>query len=355
MIVIFNWLIFLIILISTFSFTQTTKLHDYEELITKFSQLQQAVGNDANEISVAVSQVSTGIKETLDKYNSLQDGFKDKCDAGNLLLNEFIAKLNNDNLALVAQVSLAQDSIKSAEKQNADFKEVIRGIKSDIEAKETDYANQIAEFEQYAVEADAKIISVKSITDIIVDELLNQSTGAVSFLQLNTKEFKMKIQDLKAMLLETKAKETKYSPMAMTLLQLAMTKGFSDQAVLRQVLDILKKISDNLVTFREKQQSEGKSQLKSMRAAIDEKKNQAKANYKLYQTAKGEISANQELIQDANKNKVSIDATILRKTAEIGFWSKLCNYESDAREAAIKSSRDFSDLLNKVITRLTDL
>lgn len=350
-----NSIIFFIILITTFTYASIITGSD-EALITQFAELQKAMGKDSNEISVSVAKVSSGIQQNNINYNTLQDGFKQRCDSGFSVLNNYIQDLQKDDTSSKLEITASQELISQSQTDMQSYKKEIADLKKQCSASKILIAQTMANIKKYAIEADSKLIVIKSISNIILDEITNAPLRkGTSFLQLNTEEFKLKIENLKTILSETESHETLLAPMALTLLEIARSNNFADQAILKKILEILAQLSKNLKAFRKNQQTVQFNNVKLMKAARGEKKKQMRSFINLHGNANSTVIFNKSHIEDVNRQITANSQIITRKISEKTYWSNACAYEEKVRQIAIKSSREFSDVVSKITTRLLDL
>jgi len=229
--------------------------------------------------------------------------------------------------------------------QVADAKKALDLLKKQIK-------QEIKNIKEFGSEAEGKLVIIKTLRDIITDELLaDANTRASSFVQLQT--FNDKLHELKALL--ENSHDTMYSGLVTTLLALAEAKGFSDQKILKQILDVLKKLETSLLAFRKKQDTEGQNNIKNLKTQAKEKVNQIKSLAKLITTNKSNQIDNDTIIKSSAKSVKMLDAEVARKSGESGFWNKLCLYQDGLKKASDAFKTDMTEKFRDVSSKLLEL
>jgi len=229
----------------------------------------------------------------------------------------------------------------------------------DLEAK---IGEEIEHLKTYAIEAEQKLVVIKTLRDIINDELLNAQVSGnnvrdtakaaePSFVQLKT--FTAKLGELKTLL--SQSHESLYTPLLTTLLSLAETRGFSDSGILRQILDTVGKLEGSLREFRNKQETEGKTNIKNLKGQAQEKVKQIKS---LAAILAADISSEKENLAVQEKAKTdleSLDKEIARKKGEVAYWEKICLYQEGIKNKEQEWDREFAGKIGAIKDKLLGL
>jgi len=97
------------------------------------------------------------------------------------------------------------------------------------------------------------------LRNIITEQLINSHPGA--FLQIN--KFTDKLNQLKGML--NNDNDSLYSPLVSVLLELASEQNFSDQGILKKILENIGNLDKNLKEYRNKRNADLIAELKNLR------------------------------------------------------------------------------------------
>ena len=343
--------IFLIFLILC-SYTQS-RTKNMEVILNQFVQLNQAAGKDKEVVSMIVSQVSSAFKDNNEREESVHGGILDRCTAGQKVLQEYIKKLETDLLALNANIEATKGEIEVAEKDGQNYLKQLENLKTDLMEQKKRATDEITNYQNLGAESEKKLVAIKAIRDVITDELL--TPDGQSFLQLQTQEFSRQVNDLKNMLREVKAKESIFSPILSTLLQLAQNKNFADQQILVKVIEVLKKFEQNIKDFRIKQQHEGKQIIEDLKKSIGATKDQARNVVNLLQERKSKIASGQDNNINDGKNAKNFSDTIKRKKDEIVYWDNICKYQTKIRDDTRTWRAKFSEQAASLTKVLGDL
>lgn len=317
--------LFLVTLV-LFAFCSSSKSSSYTGIIQKLVQLNQVAGTDIASIVNLVNQIEAGALYTKDLTNGYFDDFQTKCNQGKQLLENFIQKLENDQIAAQARANQAQSENGAIEDELQTYGEKVANAQASIEAIGKEIEEDVAQISTYGVEAEKKLNVIKVLKDIIVDELQKPTEGN-AFIQLKT--FTSKFKELKTLL--TSSKDNKFNPILTSLIALTESRGFTDQTVLQKILDVLNEIENNLRAFR-------KNQEESQKALIEEKKAQAKYLGEEFlsivasaNAAKAKKDNNDSIAQDAESDIEGFQKEIARKQNELDNFGKLCNQQEELR------------------------
>jgi len=177
------------------------------------------------------------------------------------------------------------------------------------------------DYRVYAEEADKKINVVKVLRDIITDELFNKAPGAL--VQVN--KFQEKLSELKGLL--NNNSDSLYSPIISVLLDLATEQNFSDQGVLRKILQNLNSLDKALKEFRLKQEKSLDVELKNIRNQIKNIKQRIRAYRRMKSQAVSKRIDASHYISFFTHEIAHFAAEKGRKEAELHLFKKLCDFE----------------------------
>jgi hypothetical protein len=169
-----------------------------------------------------------------------------------------------------------------------------------------------------------------------------------SFIQLNTQEFSQKVEDLKTMLNSLTDKESVYSTMAVTLLEVAEKKGFSNLRLLNKLVEIFAKLERNLVRFRTSYEKSQKKIIDDIKAQVKSVKQQIRSVWNMYKEASSVVKETKVFVEASEKNKKSIESTIERKMIQLRSWEKICKYEDKLKASSFVWRTALSHKINKL-------
>ena len=351
-----NTVLFLIII--TLCSHANSRTKGLDSIMTKFIALHQASGKDFEQISRLVAQVSDGIKDDLMNQENIYHNFQANCDKGSILVNDFTTKLVGDIQGIDAAVSNAEKEIIKEQKQETNFQGQIEDLKLNIESAKNQIKKETENYKTFGIEAEYKLTTIRNIKNILNDELKSaetMSSNKASFVQLRTKEFDTELESLKKILTDMTLKESLYSPMASTLLQIAESKNFADQTIIAKILKVLADMENNLIAFRKNQETEGKKILKDLMNGYKALEDQMNLLNKMVASSKSEVINYQSLIKNSLEDKISIEEIVKRKNFELTYWTKLCDYQNKLKLEGKDWSDHFSKSLKEITDKLSDL
>lgn len=169
-----------------------------------------------------------------------------------------------------------------------------------------------------------------------------------SFVQIDTQEFSQRVEDLKTMLGELSSKESVYSTMALTLLEVAERKGFSNFKLLQKLVEIFEKLEKNLTNFRTSWEKSEKKIIKDIEIQIKSVKQQIRTIMGMYKEASSIVKETRDFVASSEKNKNSIQSSIERNMMQVSHWDKICKYEAKLKANSFNWSTSLMHKINKL-------
>jgi uncharacterized membrane-anchored protein YhcB (DUF1043 family) len=332
------------------AFCSNSRINSYDAVIDQLVQLNQAAGKDKNDISILISQVSGSTKDANARFDDFSKGLDIKCKTGNTLLNEYLKKVQADRLDYETKIINAKKDNELKQTDVSKYNKQIEEANAELETLKKQIATEYQNFRTHGAEAEQKLLIIKTLRDIITDELVAPVKGS-SFIQLQT--FNDKVKELKTLL--DKSSDSTYSPLVSTLLSLAQAKGFTDQKILSQILDVLSKLDANLRQFRDSQNNAGKDHIQNLKEQSKNKVIQITSLRVLLGNDSNVISDNLNLISSSQKDIEHIDREVLRKTEELQYWTKLCDNQREVEKRELAFREDLDAKLRTVSTTVLDL
>ena len=167
-------------------------------------------------------------------------------------------------------------------------------------------------------------------------------------MQIDTQELSQRVEDLKTMLGELSSKESVYSSMALTLLEVAERKGFSNFKLLQKLVEIFEKLEKNLTNFRTSWEKSQKKIIKDIEIQIKSVKQQIRSIMGMYKEATSIVKETRDFVASSENNKKSIQSTIERNMMQVSHWDKICNYEAKLKANSFNWSTSLMHKINKL-------
>ena len=341
---------FFIVLLIVLALSSSSKITSLEGVLSKLVQLNTVAGKENAEISVLISKVASSVEDANLKFNDFMDGVVNRCNTGKELQNSFINKLEEDIVAIKARSNQANDDNADIEKKNAGYLTQVAYINTDLNDLKYEITKAFEEYKQFAVEAEQKRVIIKTLRDIITDELISPSNGQ-SFIQVQN--FNSKVNELKTLL--EKNDDAQFSPLVSALVTLAQNNNFADQGILNQILSVLNNLDKNIKQFRDRQDSNHTENIKIL-------KNRAQSKITQIQTLSDMINSNHSIQTDntniiatAEKDIAAIEAEKARKQTEITYYAKICAYEDGIKAQEDSFRASFSEKVRELENKTIDL
>jgi len=249
------------------AFTVSSDAHF--DVINKFVELKEAVGANDNDVSLLVSQVSEAVRDNAEKFARYATSVEHQCGVAKTLFNGFNNKVNATVAQLVSDIRHAGANAERTESEMKKYMEQIKQSQADLKETEEAIHQALDDLGRFGGEAEQKLVIVKSLRDIITDELIAEQKHApnyqASFVQLET--FSTKLKELKGLL--NNSKEQSFNAMVSALIEMTEGKGFADQRILEKIMNILGKLSNNLAAFRQRQETDGKQNIANLKAKAE--------------------------------------------------------------------------------------
>lgn len=328
-----------------------SKRASIDSILLQMVQVNTAAGKDRSEVDVLVAKLNSALRDTFEANDARQNKMQSRCEDGEKMLTSYINKLEADYKGLVyKQIEEAKKQAKAEEDENTYTKEV-EATKSQILGNEQKIEDEMKQYTKIGAEAEQKVVAIKGVKDIITDELLVTSNSK-SFVQLKTSTFARKVNDLKIVLAGITARESMYSPMITTLLTLAQNRNFSDQELIKKILQILSKLEENLRDFRKRQENEQKEIIQTFRKKILTLRQELKIKADQLYSTKSVIASKEDISKSVIQVKKELQRTIARKNFEIEYWRNLCKFQNEMKIKddawRDKARKDLDELARKI-------
>jgi chromosome segregation ATPase len=311
--------------------------------MTQFVELNDAMGVQKEDVGVIIANV----KNTLDKggknYKAFFRTIETQCASALAKINSSIKSLQNAVNDATSNVNSWKNNLASATKDRKDAAGNILKGRTQLKGLKTRISKLVMDYKVYATEADKKLNVIKILRDIITDELFNRTPGAL----VQVSKFQEKLAELKSLL--NNNSDSLYSPMISVLLDLATEQNFSDQTVLRKILQNLNNLDKALREFRAKQETTLNSEMKNIKKQIKNVKGRIRAYRRMRQQAVSKAIDANHYISFYNHEITHFNAEKGRMTDELHLFEKLCAFE---KKVHITGSKAFKSFRTQVVPYL---
>ena len=296
----------------------------YSNILTQFIELNNVIGNPSEDVGVIISNVKNVLIEEEKNNEAHYSGLLTNCASGDSLINSALVKLANDVNDSKKNLNDWNTSLGSSGKDIAKAEDDIKTTSDKIGINKKQIEKELEDFKVSVTETDQKLTVVKVLRNIITDELINSHPG--SFLQIN--KFTDKLNELKGML--NNDNDSLYSPLVSVLLELASEQNFSDQGMLKKILENISNLDKSLIEYRNKRQTDLNDALKNLRA---NSVNLAKIRHAYLNMRAQSLSKRidaQHYIHFYTNEITHFNSETNRKNDEKQLLSKICDFEKDA-------------------------
>jgi chromosome segregation ATPase len=373
MTVIFLTYLFIIMCSSTLS----SNSNNLENIVSELVELNKLAGKSPESISVLVSRMSSSLEKVQNKEAKFFNRVEKNCKSGNQIMKGYIEKLKSDLVEINVTINQANQRSAEAEESKKNFKTQVKSLKTKFEDVSKQINKEWEKFRQFATENEQKLVTIKYVKDIITDELLSKHKKAgrpgrgrdgnvpdsviqkiknknnkKSFIQIETQEFSQRVEDLKTMLSELSSKESVYSTMAVTLLEVAEKKGFSNFKLLQKLVEIFEKLEKNLISFRASWEKSEKKIINDLKVQLKSVKTQIRTIMGMYREASSIVKETRDFVQSSEKNKKSVQSGIERNMIQVSYWDKICQFEAKLKAKSFNWSTSLMHKINNLSSKI---
>jgi hypothetical protein len=330
-----NKTVFFLVSLIVIAFSSSSKAVSFDGIMNKLIEMNEAAGKDKNQISLLIAKVNSATDQANEKFDKFIKNLVKKCQAGNRLQSAYISKIQADILEAKANSHKAEADNKTKENEKVQYGRDLAAAQKQLTGLKDQITKAYEQYRDFGIEAEQKLVVIKTLKDIITDELIAKHKKGQSFVQVET--FNDKVRELQAML---KNAEDSMSPLVSTLLEMVESRGFSDKNTLSKILTVLNKLQASVSAFRRRQETDGKKNIENLKTQAKQKLIQVRTIAKLLKEVKSQIEENTTIIATSARNVKVFEKHQIRKTAEHQYWKKICKYQDSiqAKEAAFKKA-----------------
>ena len=328
--------VFFLVFLFVFSSCIESKQGNFDQIMHELVELNQVIETPPIELSKVITEIKKSVQECVQTFMEFYNKVKDNCKTGNLLISEFKAKIEGDILNAIVQENNANNRIVTNNLAVAKLGKDIKEAKEVLKDSRKRHHKETKDFYKTLQESTNKIIVIKHLENIIVDELLNKPANA-SFLQV--KSIKSKLQDLKALV--EKDDDEMFTGVLGAMVSLVTLQNLNDQTILKKILTTLAKLKEKLKIWRTKELKSFKELEKLAKKANQAKLTSLRAMGKLYVEAQSSLIAAKSSLTQLVNIKHLLNVALSRKVKESDNWNKLC---ADQDRIAHLYNKSYTDL-----------
>jgi len=340
---------FYFLLLISISFTTSATKDKFASILQQFVELNDAMGVQKEDVGVIIAQVKNTLDAGSKQFTNFFRSIESHCTSASASLsstlkgldsnvNEAKTNLNNWN----KNVALALKDQKDAQAQISQGRVQLSGLDKRISKITMDY-------KVFVSEADKKSNVVKILRDIITDELYNKTPGAL----VQVAKFQQKLSELKDLL--NNNSDSLYSPMISVLLDLATEQNFSDQSVLKKILQNLNNLDAALKAFRLKQENSLTFEVSSIRRLIRNVKGRVRAYRRMRAQAVSKKIDASHYINFYTHEISHFIAEKGRKNAEHTMFKNLCAFERKVHSSGNQSFHSLKGTASTLFSNVQQL
>ena len=343
-----NKTVFFLVSLIVIALSSSSKAVSYDGIMDKLIEMNEAAGKDKNQISLLIAKVSTATQEANEKFDRFINDLVTRCSSGTRLQETYIKKIEADVLSAKARSNTASSDNKSLASSKITYGSQLAASQKELKALKKSINAAYEQYRVYGIEAEQKLVVIKTLKDIITDELL--AKHGQSFVQVET--FSDKVHELKAML---KDSDDSMSPLVSTLLELAEAKGFSNKKILSQILTVLNKLQVNVEKFRKSQETSGKQTIRDIQTQAKEKVKQIRSIARLLSDNNSQIIDNENIVAAAARDVTAFENHKIRKLKESQYWKKICKYQDGVKTRESNFRYAFTRKIKEVSAKLAEM
>lgn len=309
------------------------------QIMDQLVEVNKAVETPAYKIGRTIAQVKAAAHASDKAFSRFYNGVRNNCKIGTGYLDSFMSKLQADLANAKAAIGNEKGRIQKNAKKIVHLSKEITKVKLEAIHSHRRHKKESKTFRKTLREAEDKLVAIRHIRNIIVDELLN-GKGAASFIQVKT--ITGKLQELKSLV--EKDSDPMFVAVVGSLLELATERNLNDQTILKKILNSLRKLHNQITRWK----TNGIKSYKKLKSLF-QKSNQAKINTvralsKLLAQANGEKSVATRSVDDLSNAVIMCNKALKSKSNQKVYWKKLCD---DQKRIAVLFRKSYETVKRK--------
>ena len=303
--------IFLSILLF-FSHCLEKKQDNAGEIIDELTELHTIIGTPKPDLGRLINTIKNSEKNSRHVFDKFFKSVKGNCKTGGRLLVEFMAKIKGDIVSAKAGINRAHDRIKKNTKAITKLTKQIKKHKEQLINAHRRHGKEAKQFQKTLLEAEAKIITIKHVRNIVVDELLNGKAPAsliqVQTINTNLNQLKTQVQN---------DNDSIFSTVINTLLEMTTEQNLNNQKILRKFLGALRTLNNRIRAWIKKSKQQYRRVRKLNLATKLATLTSLRAFGKLYVEARSSLIAAKRTIEEFKNAGTISSKGLARKNKEL--------------------------------------
>ncbi len=312
--------IFLALLFAV-SYCVEKKTNYMNQIIDELVELNTQMHHHKPNAFLLLKKIAQSAKESARAFVAFYRKVKANCKRGVRYIRNFMQKLKGDYIVSGIRIRKAKKRIKYAKKHAHRLRKKIAKSKKRLRKAAKRHARSAFRFRKALTEAEGKLVVIKHVRNIVVDELLNGRAPKPSLLQVNT--ITTKLQQLKTMV--EKDDDVIFSTLVETLIQMASLKNLSDQRILRKFLRALAKLASKIRRWRKLAFRNRRRIKKIYKKSFAARLRVLRAMGRLLIQFRSTVLASRRAISDLKNTLKVIARALKRKRNEFKNWILLCS------------------------------
>jgi hypothetical protein len=310
--------IFLTLLIVS-SFCIERKADNFNQIIDELVELNSAIATPADKVARTIASIRAAANDSATAFSAFYTQVQANCASGRKQLANFASKLQGDLVNAQAGINSATKAAALNKKNAGRFQAQAAAARSALAKTHARQQKEAATYREQLLEAEAKMVVIKHVRNIVVDELLNGKAPA-SLLQVNT--ISSKLNQLKSMV--EASNDSMFTTVVNSLIEMASEKNLSSQRILRKFLGALKKLNDKLKLWISTSAAENKKMNAINKANNAAKLKSVRALGRLLVEARSSVVAAARTIRELKNATTVLGRSIHRKSQEAHHWGRIC-------------------------------
>jgi hypothetical protein len=290
------------------------------EIIDELLELNRVVLTPAQQVGRLVSQIMSSGKECANAFNSFYAKVKNNCELGSKQLKRFQAKIEGDLVTAKVGINAANARVTKNTAAVAKLTGQIKSARQTLKNAHKRHRMEQRAFRHTLAEAEGKLIAIRHVRNIVVDELLNAKSPA-SLVQVNT--ITAKLQELKTLV--AKDNDSMFTTVVGGLLELVSMQNLNDQSILKKFLASLAQLSNRIRSWRKKAIKANHNIRKLNHATNAARLRSLRALGKLLVVARSSVVAAHRTVDELNNSVLFLNRVSQRKARGASHWASLCN------------------------------
>ncbi len=236
------------------------------KIIDELIELNNSVRTPKAKIAKLISHIGHVANSSDKSFTAWYKRVHRNCKAGARYLGHFIKKLRSDLATTRKGLFNVKSTLRRTRYRGRKLIKQIRKTKRSIRRAHHRHHKSARRYRKALLEADGKLIVIRHVRNIVVDELLNGKAPA-GLVQVNT--INKHLLNLKALV--EKDSDSMFSSVVATLIEMTTLKNLSNQRILKKFLRALARLRHKILRWKKRSYRQRKRIVKLYRKAKNAK------------------------------------------------------------------------------------